>query len=53
MKRIEFHDREPEAKEIRGILVKENILFVDPLFNTIKPQSMLNLLAIRGAMENV
>ena len=48
MKRIEFHDREPEAKEIRGILVKENILFVDPLFNTIKPQSMLNLLAIRG-----
>ncbi len=34
-------------------LVKENILFADPLSNTIKTQSMLNLLAIREAMENV
>ncbi|PXF60937.1 MAG: ATP-binding protein [Candidatus Methanogaster sp.] len=37
----------------KGYLVKENILFADPLSNTIKPQSMLNLLAIREAMENV
>jgi AAA+ ATPase superfamily predicted ATPase len=34
-------------------LVKENILFVDPLSNTIKPQSKLNLFAIRDVMGNV
>jgi AAA+ ATPase superfamily predicted ATPase len=33
--------------------VKENILFVDPLYKIIKPQSRLNLLAIRDVMENV
>ncbi len=37
----------------KGYLVKENILFADPLSNTIKTQSMLNLLAIREAMGNV
>ncbi len=31
-------------------LVKENILFADPLSNTIKTQSMLNLLAMREVM---
>jgi len=34
-------------------LVKENILFVDPVNCIIKPQSRLNLLAIREVLENV
>ena len=34
-------------------LVKENILFVDPVNCIIKPQSQLNLLAIREVLENV
>ncbi len=43
-----------EVDEIsKRYFVKENILFVDPLYKTIKPQSRLNLLAIRDAMENV
>nr|QNO50243.1 putative ATP-binding protein [Methanosarcinales archaeon ANME-2c ERB4]QNO50698.1 putative ATP-binding protein [Methanosarcinales archaeon ANME-2c ERB4] len=33
-------------------LVKENILFVDPVNGIIKPQSQLNLLAIRGVMRD-
>ncbi|PXF60769.1 MAG: ATP-binding protein [Candidatus Methanogaster sp.] len=33
-------------------LVKENILFVDPVNCIIKPQSRLNLLAIREILEN-
>ncbi|KAF5416132.1 MAG: putative ATP-binding protein [Candidatus Methanogaster sp.] len=43
-----------EIDEIsKGYLVKESILFADPLSNTIKTQSKLNLLAIRRVMENV
>ncbi|KAF5415556.1 MAG: hypothetical protein C5S48_05435 [Candidatus Methanogaster sp.] len=34
-------------------LVKENILFVDLVNCIIKPQSRLNLLAIRKVLENV
>ncbi|PXF60713.1 MAG: ATP-binding protein [Candidatus Methanogaster sp.] len=34
-------------------LVKENILFVDPVNCIIKPQSHLNLLAIREVLKNV
>ena len=34
-------------------LVKENILFVDPLTKMIKPQSQLDLLAIREVMKDV
>ena len=34
-------------------LVKKNILFVDPLTTMMKPQSRLNLLAIREVMKNV
>ena len=43
-----------EVDEIsKRYFVKENILFVDPLYKIIKPQSRLNLLAIRDVMENV
>ncbi len=43
-----------EIDEIsKRYFVKENILFVDPLYKIIKPQSRLNLLAIRDMMENV
>jgi len=43
-----------EIDEIsKRYFVKENILFVDPLYKIIKPQSRLNLLAIRDVMENV
>ncbi len=34
-------------------LVKENILFVDSVRGIIKPQSRLDLLAIRKVMKNV
>ena len=36
-----------------AFLVEKNVLFVDPVKNIIKPQSRLNLLAIREVMENV
>ncbi len=40
-----------EIDEIsKRYLVKENILFVDPLTKMIKPQSQLDLLAIRDVM---
>ncbi len=43
-----------EVDEIsKRYLVKENILFVDPLTTMMRPQSRLNLLAIREVMENV
>jgi AAA+ ATPase superfamily predicted ATPase len=35
-----------------SFLVKQNILFLDPVKRTIKPQSRLNLLAIRAVMKN-
>ncbi|MEA1894261.1 MAG: ATP-binding protein [Euryarchaeota archaeon] len=42
-----------EVDEIsKRYLVKENILFVDPLTMMMKPQSRLNLLAIREVMKN-
>jgi len=42
-----------EVDEIsKRYLVKENILFVDPLYKTIKPQSRLNMLAIREVMQD-
>jgi AAA+ ATPase superfamily predicted ATPase len=35
----------------KRFLVKKNILFLDPLSRTIRPQSLLNLLAIRSMMN--
>ena len=43
-----------EVDEIsKRYFVKENILFVDPLSKRIKPQSRLNLLAIREVLEDI
>jgi len=43
-----------EVDEVsKRFLVKKNILFVDPLTTIIKPQSKLNLLAIREVMKDV
>jgi AAA+ ATPase superfamily predicted ATPase len=43
-----------EVDEVsKRYLVKQNILFVDPLYKAIKPQSKLNLLAIRDVMKDV
>ncbi len=43
-----------EVDEVsKRYLVKENILFVDPLTMMMKPQSQLNLLAIREVMRDV
>jgi len=39
--------------DLLSFLVKQNILFIDPVKRTIKPQSRLNLLAIREVMKNV
>jgi len=39
--------------DLLSFLVKQNILFLDPVNRTIKPQSRLNLLAIREVIENV
>lgn len=51
MKRIEFHDRGQEIGEIsKRYLVKGNILFADPLTRMIKPQSQLDLVAIRDVV---
>ncbi|RLG28009.1 hypothetical protein DRO03_10785, partial [Methanosarcinales archaeon] len=52
-----FVDRETidmnEVDEIsKAFLVKKNMLFVDPLKKMIKPQSRLNLLAIREVMRD-
>ncbi len=51
----EFSDEESYAYELItpeiAYLVKENILFVDPVNCIIKPQSQLNLLAIREVMR--
>jgi AAA+ ATPase superfamily predicted ATPase len=42
-----------EVDEVsKRYLVKENILFVDPLTTLMKPQSQLNLLAIREVMRD-
>ena len=42
-----------EVDEIsKTFLVKKNVLFVDPLTKLIKPQSQLNLLAIREVMQD-
>ncbi len=38
--------------DLLSFLVKQNILFLDPVRRTIKPQSRLNLLAIREVMGN-
>ena len=43
-----------EVDEVsKRYLVKENILFVDPLTTMMKPQSRLNLLAVREVMKDV
>ena len=58
MRNIEFHNREKETQEILAILdsrptlIKDNILFLDPDTGIIKPQSKLNLLAIRKVLED-
>jgi AAA+ ATPase superfamily predicted ATPase len=39
--------------DLLNFLVKQNILFLDLINRTIKPQSRLNLLAIREVMEDV
>jgi len=42
-----------EVDEIsKAFLVKKNVVFVDPLTKLIKPQSQLNLLAIREVMQD-
>jgi len=38
--------------DLLSFLVKQNILFLDPVRRTIKPQSQLNLLAIREVMRD-
>jgi AAA+ ATPase superfamily predicted ATPase len=38
--------------DLMSFLVKQNILFLDPIRRTIKPQSQLNLLAIREVMRD-
>ena len=43
-----------EVDEIsKRYLVKENILFVDPLTTMMRPQSRLNLLAIREVIKDM
>jgi hypothetical protein len=53
----EFSDGESYAYEMItpeiAYLVRENILFVDSVRRIIKPQSRLNLLAIREVIKNV
>ncbi len=39
--------------DLLNFLVKQNVLFLDPINRTIKPQSRLNLLAIREVMKDV
>ena len=39
--------------DLLNFLVKQNTLFLDPINRTIKPQSRLNLLAIREVMKDV
>ncbi len=39
--------------DLLSFLVKQNILFLDPVERTIKPQSQLSLLAIRGVLKDV
>ena len=39
--------------DLLSFLVKQNILFLDPVNRTIKPQSRLNLLATREVIKNV
>jgi hypothetical protein len=54
MRGIEFHDREKETKDIRAILDSRPTLitfFIDPTQRTIKPQSRLNLLALREVLR--
>ncbi|KAF5410582.1 MAG: hypothetical protein C5S47_06285 [Candidatus Methanogasteraceae archaeon] len=38
--------------DLLSFLVKQNILFLDPVNRTIKPQSRLNLLAVREVIAN-
>ncbi|PXF60715.1 MAG: ATP-binding protein [Candidatus Methanogaster sp.] len=38
--------------DLLSFLVRQNILFIDPVERTIKPQSRLNLLAIREVLKN-
>ena len=38
--------------DLLSFLVKQNLLFLDPVRRTIKPQSRLNLLAIREVAKN-
>ena len=39
--------------DLLNFLVNQNILFIDPVERTIKPQSRLSLLAIRKVMGDV
>jgi hypothetical protein len=52
----EFSDEESYAYEMItpeiAYLVRENILFVDSVRRIIKPQSRLNLLAVREVMKD-
>jgi predicted metal-dependent HD superfamily phosphohydrolase len=38
--------------DLLSFLARQNILFLDPVNRTIKPQSRLNLLAIREVMKS-
>jgi hypothetical protein len=40
-----------EINEAIEFLIKENILFVDPALGVVKPQSKLDLLALRKVLE--
>ena len=54
----EFNDKDTISLDAldeitRHYLIKINLLFLDPLHGTIKPQSRLDLLAIRKILENL
>ena len=56
MKRIEFHDRDIASFEgytpEKQLMIKKNIRFLNPKEGLIRPQSQLNLLAIRKVIKN-
>lgn len=41
-----------EEQSVKLGLIKENLFFLDPVKQIIKPQSQLDLLAIREVMKN-
>jgi len=49
----EYIDDEGLNRPAKHFLIKDNVLFLDPHTGVIKPQSRINLVAIREVMKNV